>query len=92
MNSSVQPCDNFYQFVCGNFEKSVTFTDGYPKNSSFHTVYLKVQEQLRRGFESEFTVGKDPEVFLKLKSFYNVCMSDGNFIYIIFISYKRKFT
>lgn len=81
MSTSVDPSDDFYEFVCGNIKNSVIIRDGYTKNTSFSMIYDKVQEQLRTSFESEFTSKKDPEAFLKLKSYYDVCMDDGNFIF-----------
>lgn len=76
MNRDANPCDDFNEFVCGNYVKNAVIPDEDASLSLFSVLRKKVKEELRESIEKEIT-DKDPKSFKTLQSFYNVCMNEG---------------
>lgn len=47
INQTVEPCDDFYQFVCGKFLQETEIPDEDVSVTTFNAIYDKVQMQLR---------------------------------------------
>lgn len=75
MNPKIKPCDNFYDYVCGNFMKDVPKKEMPPQNNHIYMVIKKVDEMLRNSVEHDIT-DKDPESFKKMKGLYDLCLKD----------------
>lgn len=71
INNSVSPCENFYEFACGNFK-----TETKVNYSQFHLTSESIQEQLTSILESKSTVN-DPNYIKNVKDFYASCMNTG---------------
>lgn len=78
MNENVEPCDNFYQFVCGNFTKNANIPDGRLQVDSFNKISEKVMDQLRCSIENEINSTSNHS-FKKLKKVYDLCMNTCKF-------------
>lgn len=77
MDESVKPCNNFYDFVCGNFKADMPPEEKLTQSSSIHLVMRKVDELLKSSIENGIT-SEDPESFRKLRSLYDLCLeNDG---------------
>lgn len=66
MNSSVDPCDDFYSFVCGNYF--------YADEIRSQVKDVSYKSKFKIDIQNNITE-KDPEAFKLLQSYYNICMS-----------------
>lgn len=81
MNSKVHPCDNFYDFVCGNYAQSALIPDGSPMINQSYEKELDTMSRLQRLIE-DIDESKAPAAFSDLKKTYNKCIADGKvFLY-----------
>lgn len=76
MDSSVDPCDNFYQFACGNFANNSDLDKGASANEYLSMIDNKVQKQLKASIENEITAS-DSMSFKLLHQYYNICKNEG---------------
>lgn len=71
LDETVNPCDDFYNFACGNFKKITKWTD------TFSRVRNEIHEELRKLF-SEKVDSNDPVPFNMAKKFYKICINSLN--------------
>ncbi|XP_043465939.1 neprilysin-2-like [Leptopilina heterotoma] len=74
MDRSIDPCDDFYKFACGQFPQFVEF----PSNESnkvdqFTIIRNKVQKEMTMILEEECT-STEPRYAKLIKTFYQTCM------------------
>ncbi|KAK4879936.1 hypothetical protein RN001_008082 [Aquatica leii] len=74
MDSTVDPCDDFYQFACGNFIKNTNIPDDKSAVTSFSVISDLLQEQLRSMIEEPIKPN-EPKSFVLLKKIYKSCMN-----------------
>lgn len=74
MNPEVEPCDNFYEFACGGFEKATTIPDDKTSVNTFSVISDKLQEQLRASIEEPSREG-ERKPFTLAKNLYKACMN-----------------
>ncbi|KAF5280980.1 hypothetical protein FQR65_LT14904 [Abscondita terminalis] len=74
MDQSIDPCDDFYEFACGNFIKNTNIPDDKSSVTSFSVISDLLQEQLRSMIE-EPVKPNEPKSFVLLKKIYKTCMN-----------------
>ncbi|XP_011494888.1 PREDICTED: membrane metallo-endopeptidase-like 1 isoform X1 [Ceratosolen solmsi marchali] len=74
MDTSVEPCDDFYRFACGNFLKNTVIPDDKTSVNTFSIISDKLQKQLRSSIEEESNIN-DPRPFRLVKTLYKSCMN-----------------
>lgn len=76
MDMSVDPCDDFYSFACGNFVKEASIPDDKNSIDIFSTIQDKVNGQLR-SLISENINPNDPLPFNMAKTLYKTCLNES---------------
>lgn len=74
MDPNVDPCDNFYEFACGKFERETVMPDDKTAVTSFSVIADKLKEQLRMVIEEPST-SNEAHPFVLAKSLYKACMN-----------------
>jgi len=73
MDQTVNPCDDFYQFACGNFIEETVIPDDRTRTSMFSILGDKLNEQIKGLLSSEIAA-TEPKPFQLAKSVYQSCM------------------
>ncbi|KAI5630642.1 VLP3p-1 [Venturia canescens] len=73
MDPEVNPCDDFYRFVCGGFLNRTVIPDDKTQVNAFSVIEDELQEKIRKSIEAEYAPG-EPKPFRLVKTLYNSCM------------------
>lgn len=74
MDSSIEPCDDFYTYACGGFLKNTVIPEEKVSVNTFSIIGDKLQEQLRM-LVTEPMNANEPEPFKLAKRLYNACVN-----------------
>ena len=82
MDQTVDPCEDFYQFACGGFEKRNVIPDDQSSVTTFSLISDKVTEQLRKLVEKPIK-DDEAEPFKLVKKLFQSCLNKSKFSYSI---------
>uniref|UniRef100_A0A1A9VUH3 Peptidase M13 N-terminal domain-containing protein n=1 Tax=Glossina austeni TaxID=7395 RepID=A0A1A9VUH3_GLOAU len=76
MNTSVDPCEDFYQYACGNWKKEHRIPEADTSISTFKLLGSKILDTLKTALE-EPIASQDNYAIIKAKEFYRSCVNTG---------------
>jgi predicted metalloendopeptidase len=80
LNTDVKPCEDFYQFACGNFSTVHPMQSEYWPDTSLSLRRRHVRKVLKSILASSTNISDQAEVEAKAKNFYRSC-TDASAIY-----------
>lgn len=75
MDTTVNPCDNFFNFVCGNYVKNSNLLNEMDEESHLKNINKEITEQLRT-IASEPINEDEIKPFQVVKQYYSQCMNE----------------
>lgn len=86
MDLSVKPCDDFYNFACGNFIKKAKIAHDKTYVNTFTIINDLLQEQLRTALEEPIQEN-ELTPFKNVKKYYKACTNKGK--NVLFINQRK---
>jgi predicted metalloendopeptidase len=77
MNSTVDPCEDFYEYACGSWIKQHPIPDDAPSVSNFENLGQDLELALKELLENEVIDARDGEAVRKAKAFYHMCLNES---------------
>lgn len=74
LNSSIDPCENFYEFVCGKYIHDTVLPENKFKESAFSLVQDQIDKQVEDALLEELQPN-EPKTFKLAKTFFQICMN-----------------
>ncbi len=90
MDPTVDPCEDFYNFACGSFEKNTIIPDDKSSVTTFSLIGDHVTEQLRMLVERPIKED-EAEPFKMVKNLYKSCLNKSIYFYNSKILSEIKF-
>jgi len=75
-DNTVDPCEDFYKFACGNFLKETVIPDHKADVGAFSILNDVLIGRLRKLFEGSAEAG-EPQVYDEVRNFYKSCMNES---------------
>ncbi|KAK3784343.1 hypothetical protein RRG08_017917 [Elysia crispata] len=76
MDQSMDPCEDFDKYACGNFYQTVALEDGETRKNSFSLVSDRNNDFLKSILAEETKPG-DRDYMINAKNLYKSCMDEG---------------
>lgn len=82
MDTTVEPCDDFYTYACGGFVENTVIPDDKVSVNTFSIISDKLQEQLR-GLVTDPMEPNEPEPFKLAKKLYRACINKSKCLFVM---------
>lgn len=76
LNVSVDPCENFYEFVCGKYIHDTVLPEDKYRESAFSLVQDQIDKHVELALFEELQLN-EPEAFKLAKTFTQICMDNA---------------
>ncbi|VDD93410.1 unnamed protein product [Enterobius vermicularis] len=76
MNASADPCEDFYEFACGNWMIEHPIPDDAPSVSNFENLGQKLELALKNLLEEPHDRATEGAAVGKAKKFYQICLNE----------------
>ncbi|EJW79702.1 hypothetical protein WUBG_09390, partial [Wuchereria bancrofti] len=76
MNAKMDPCEDFYEYACGNWIKDHPIPDDAPSVSNFENLGQDLEFALKGLLEQKNVEGLDGDAVRKARAFYHLCLNE----------------
>lgn len=77
MDETVNPCEDFYQFTCGNFIKNTVMDEYQVKITPLTKLEDELIQKLKNTIEYESEKTNHQRTFKLVRSYYKACMNQS---------------